>query len=287
MVDPMQRLPFVAAAVVAALAVTPAAASANVSCEYGGSVLNVGLSGSKLVRASLTVAPDGAIVVADDSSSRAPARAPRPPCPTPQPSRWSIRPGMLGTGVDDRARRPIRPRGQRRGRERRERRRSSSSWTSRTIRNPAWSWGRTKPAAASASATSGSIPTRPKSRSGPTWTSRGRDSFVAGVGGPGLGQIRARRAAGGTGNPLTYRILCSAKPARTSSPAARGGTGCGARAGDDRLFGLGGDDSLDPGIGRRQPRRRSGPGHRGLPDAARPASPWTSRSRSPARGLDT
>ena len=59
----MHRLPLVAA-VVAALAATPPDASANVSCEFGGSVLNVRLSGES-ARATLTVAPEGAIVVSD------------------------------------------------------------------------------------------------------------------------------------------------------------------------------------------------------------------------------
>ena len=93
----MYRLPLVAA-VVAALVATPPAASANISCEFGGTVLNVRLSGA-FARVVLTVAPNGAIVVADDFEQPRACTGAMPTVTNTAAVSVVNEPGMLATRV--------------------------------------------------------------------------------------------------------------------------------------------------------------------------------------------
>src|SRR5262245_27901241 len=94
----MLRLALVATAAVAALAATPTAASADISCTFGSAVLNVALSG-EAARGALTVAPDGAIVVTDAAGNPRACTGAVPTVTNTAAVSVVNEPGMRQTGV--------------------------------------------------------------------------------------------------------------------------------------------------------------------------------------------
>ncbi len=244
----MHRLPLVATAVAAALALTPPAASANISCEFGGTVLNVRLSGGELVRASLTVAPDGAVVVTDDDAYPRPCTGATPTVSNTAAVSVVNQPGMLATQVTIK----------RAGRFGPGPSAADESGGSPEIeffvdlKDDPESSVIVETDEAGGSVRIGDLGINPNATDFEVRPDVDitvvSDSFVAVVGGPEMDRLGAQGGRG-TGNPLTSRVSLFGGAGPDELVGGEGRDWLQGEAGDDRLFGLGDNDTLDPGTG--------------------------------------
>lgn len=242
----MHRLPLAATALAAALAATPPAV-ANVSCEFGGVVLNVKLSGPS-ARAVLTVAPDGTIVVADAAENPSACTGVAPTVTNTAAVSVVNEPGMSGTGVTIR----------RAGRFGPGPSAADENGGSPEIeffvnfRDDPDSIVAVETDAAGGSLRFGDRGINPNATDAEVLPDADitvvSASRLAGVGGPEADALGAQGGRG-TGNPLTSLVPMSGGAGPDVLVGGEGRDFLQGGAGDDRLFGLAGDDTLVPGTG--------------------------------------